>query len=217
MKGLSFHVALVHLSSCRVSIDVFLLIVEPGYIMLAAMFLVCIVRLFVCRKLEFFWVLYSLSSWVWFGDKHFSCLLFFFASSIRILMIHFCCFNSVYYLGLWLNFLGFIFEKDYNPESCEVRVWNFYCSSSPFVLLYCFIFGHYVLATSIMNSQLKLAMPRIGIGQNYYCSVTWIWLLRECFCFLFSLHLLGFLGVTLVCIVICLLGLLLMNSLSPNI
>ena len=143
--------------------------------------------------------------------------MFFFASSIRILMIHFCCFNSVYYLGLWLNFLGFIFEKDYNPESCEVRVWNFYCSSSPFVLLYCFIFGHYVLATSIMNSQLKLAMPRIGIGQNYYCSVTWIWLLRECFCFLFSLHLLGFLGVTLVCIVICLLGLLLMNSLSPNI
>ena len=49
MKGLSFHVALVHLSSCCVSIDVFLLIVEPGYIMLAAMFLACIVQI-VCMQ-----------------------------------------------------------------------------------------------------------------------------------------------------------------------
>ena len=135
-KGLSFLVALVHLSSCCVSIDVFLLFVEPGYIMLAAMFLVCIVTLFVCRKLEFFWVLYSLSSWVWFGDKLFSCLLFFSASSIIILRIHYCCFNSVYYLGLWLNFLGFVFEKDYNSDLAK---WGFEISIAVLLPLYCCI------------------------------------------------------------------------------
>ena len=73
-------------------------------------------------------------------------------------------------MGLWLNFLGFIFEKDYNSESCEARVWNFYCNSSSFVLLSYFIFGHYVLAISIMNSQLNLVV------HNYNCSVK-VWCL----------------------------------------
>ena len=50
-------------------------------------------------------------------------------------------------MGLQLNFLGFIFEKDYNSKSCEVRVWNFYSNSSSFVMLSYFIFDHYVLAT----------------------------------------------------------------------
>ena len=34
-KGLSFHVVLVHLSSCVVFVDVFLLLVEPGHPVLA--------------------------------------------------------------------------------------------------------------------------------------------------------------------------------------
>ena len=41
-----------------------------------------------------------------------------------------------------------------------------------FILLSYFIFGHYVLATSIVNSQLNLAMPLIVVGHNYYLSVT---------------------------------------------
>ena len=69
-------------------------------------------------------------------------------------------------MGLWLNFLGFIIEKNYNSKSCEVRVWNFYCNFSSFVLFFYFIFVHYVLATSIMNSQLNLAVLIIARVHN---------------------------------------------------
>ena len=41
-----------------------------------------------------------------------------------------------------------------------------------FILLSYFIFGHYVLATSIVNSQLNLAMPLIVVGHNCYLSMT---------------------------------------------
>ena len=69
-------------------------------------------------------------------------------------------------MGLWLNFLGFIIEKNYNSKSCEVRVWNLYCNFSSFVLLSYFIFVQYVLATSIMNSQLNLVVLIIAIVHN---------------------------------------------------
>ena len=63
-------------------------------------------------------------------------------------------------MGLWLNFLGFIFKKDYNSQSCEVRVWNFF---SIYLAVFFFFFGHYVLATSISGG----ATYRSGCSQEH--------------------------------------------------
>ena len=112
-KGLSFHVVTVHLYSCLVSLDVFLLLVGPGYIFLAVLFLVWIVTLSVCRKRDFcFLVLHSLSSWVWFGDKlSFSSLFFLSFKHTNFKNTFFFFFKFCLILGFVTEFPRFYFRE----------------------------------------------------------------------------------------------------------